>query len=646
MNRFFPLTILAAVLSGVLFAPLAGAEGKYENFKVAIYVVVGQTRQMADPKVRDEQFERAMRQVKFDKVYLEVYRNRQFAEEESLEEIKQFFESHGVEVSGGITLAGGGQGGQFGTFDYELAEDRAECQKAVELAARHFDEVILDDFFFFTSKSDADIAAKGSRSWTQYRLDTMREASEELVLKPARAINPDIRMIIKYPNWYEHFQGLGYDLEEESQMFDAIYTGTETRDPYVTDQLLQQYESYLIFRYFSNIRPDGGNLGGWVDTFSTRYVDRYAEQLWLTMLAKAPEITLFNWSPMSETRPVEPGDREEWADLRTSFQWDEMLTSYEPVGDDDPGPGWGRVAGYSLEQIDKVVGKLGKPVGLASYKPYQSTGEDFLHNYLGNVGIPINLTPNFPTDADVVLLTECAKFDPDIVDKIKGQLVAGKNVVITSGLLNALQDRGLRDIVEAECTGRTVPIREFVLGYGAGAGRILSDPAGDSPAVLFPEIRFFTNDSWGIIRGVAESRGFPIMLMNRYSQGILYVLTIPENISDLYNLPPDVLTAIKTFLDADAPVRLEAPALVSLFTYDNGTFVVHSFRDEPTEVTLSLAGREPKLQNLLTGKTLEPQAQPERRRFGGRRRDFRGTPRRNFAVTIQPHSYAVFAMEP
>ena len=178
------------------------------------------------------------------------------------------------------------------------------------MAARHFDHVILDDFFFYTSKSNEDIKAKGKRSWTQYRLDTMRQAAKNLVLGPAKKINPKIKMIIKYPNWYEHFQGLGYDLDQEAHAFDDIYTGTETRDPYITDQLLQQYESYQIFRYFSNIRPDGGNLGGWVDVYSTRYVDRYAEELWDTLLAKAPEITLFNWSPMSETRPLQPGNRD------------------------------------------------------------------------------------------------------------------------------------------------------------------------------------------------------------------------------------------------------------------------------------------------------------------------------------------------
>jgi len=96
------------------------------------------------------------------------------------------------------------------------------------------------------------------------------------------------------PQLVEHFQGLGYDLEKQAQWFDGIYTGTETRDPFVTDQLLQQYESYEILRYFNNVRSDGGNrtgnLGGWIDTFSLRYVDRYPKQLWDTLFAKAPEI--------------------------------------------------------------------------------------------------------------------------------------------------------------------------------------------------------------------------------------------------------------------------------------------------------------------------------------------------------------------
>ena len=158
---------LSVTLIAVLFlwvkSPVAennSQTGHYENFKVAIYVVVNDVRQLADRSTFEHQFERVMRQIKFDKVYLEVYRNTVFATDEEIEKVKRYFADKGVDIAGGITPAAGGSGGQFGTFDYENPSDRAECKKAAERAARHFNEVILDDFFFYTSKSDADIAAR------------------------------------------------------------------------------------------------------------------------------------------------------------------------------------------------------------------------------------------------------------------------------------------------------------------------------------------------------------------------------------------------------------------------------------------------------------------------------------------------------
>ncbi len=111
------------------------------------------------------------------------------------------------------------------------------------MAARHFDEIILDDFFFVTTKYESDITAKGSKTWTQFRLDLMDDAAQNLLIGPAKAVNHEVKMVIKFPNWYEHFQGLGYDLDKEPKLFDGIYTGTETRDPETTDQNLQQYDN-------------------------------------------------------------------------------------------------------------------------------------------------------------------------------------------------------------------------------------------------------------------------------------------------------------------------------------------------------------------------------------------------------------------
>src|SRR3982751_3239559 len=460
----------------------------YKNFRAAIYITVKDTKRLADPATFERQFARVSSQLKFDKVYIEAYRDRVFATDAELETVKRAFEAKGIQTSGGITLAAGGSGGQFGTFDYENPADRAECERAVRLIARHFDQVILHDFFFYTMKTDADIAAKGNRSWTDYRVGKMREAARNLVLGPAHQENPRVQVIVKYPNWYEHFHGLGYDLADEAHMFDAIYTGTETRDPVITDQLLQQYESYEIVRYFSNVRP-GANLGGWVDTYSIRSVDRYAEQLWNGLFAKAPEQTLFEWGAMASERPATAGERP-WAKAKTSFDWNAIARQH-------PNAGWATAANAALHIADAVVGELGNPVGVASYRPPHATGEDFLHNYIGNLGVPIELYPEYPMAAHTVLLTQAAATEPQIIGKIDASLHAGANVIVTSGFLEAMQDRGFAQLAEWRTTGHVISIDRYFDGFGAGNGTELKEP-GKTRSVLFPEVRFYTNDSWGI----------------------------------------------------------------------------------------------------------------------------------------------------
>ncbi|MGB7767639.1 MAG: hypothetical protein WBN22_02145 [Verrucomicrobiia bacterium] len=627
------------LVAAFLFPAPCCRAGNYTNFDVAIYIPVREVLSFENPQKLQDDWSRISAQLKVDKVYIEVQRNRELAGDELLERVKKFFLDRGVRVAGGMALFDDGFG-QFKSFCYTDPPDREFVQHAAELAARHFDEVIQDDFFFNNTKTDSDIAAKGTNSWTQFRLALMDDVAENLIIKPARAINPNIKLVIKFPNWYEHFQGLGYDLDREPKLFDGIYTGTETRDPVVTDQHLQQYESYEIIRYFDNIAP-GRNGGGWVDTFSIQYIDRYAEQLWDTMFAKAPQIMLFEWSAMS--RPIVLGDRAAWQDLPTSFNYDQMLKSFHP----DPSIGLtnpviASVASYSLKQVDPFLGRLGNPIGVASYKPYQSTGEDFLQNYLGMIGIPIEMYPYFPTNADLVLLTEEAKFDPDIVAKIKQQLVAGKSVVITSGLLHALKHRGINDIVELRYTGRQLLAHEFYGGFGAGNGADL----GDDPnaAILLPVIEFFTNDAWPLVRAMANGGACPLLLMDRYTKGVLYVLTIPDNFADLYRLPPAVTSAIKGYLMRGFPVRLDGPGQVALFAYDNHTFIVESYRPTETDVKISTTEGFTKLRNLVTGEEIAGQAPEEPRGFE-RRRQFFGEKRESFNVHLLPHSYEVFEME-
>jgi len=632
----FCVSVIVGLLWVLCFAPNVSQANQYKNFRVAVYIPVGAVERMQDPQWLESSWATLSSQVKIDKVYIETYRSRHIADERLIEQVKKFFLAHGVQVAGGMALTGN-DAGQFESFCYTDPADREYVKNISAMTARHFDEIILDDFFFVTTKRDSDIAAKGSRSWTQFRLELMDEVAKDLVIGPVKAANPKAKIIIKFPNWYEHFQGLGFDLENEPKLFDGIYTGTETRESSITDQNLQQYESYEVLRYFENIKP-GGNGGGWVDTYDLLFVDRYAEQLWDTMFAKAAEITLFNWADL--LRPVNPGARDAWKDQHTSFDYDHMQ-AYRASGGSSTAA-MARVAGYSLDQVDPFLNLLGKPIGLKSYKPYNSTGEDFLHNHLGMIGIPVDLYPYFPTDAEMVLLTESAKFDPEIVAKMKTQLQSGKSVVITSGLLRALQGKGIEDIVELQYTDHKVAVHDYMNAFGAGSGSKLG--SAQTKGILFPEIRFLTNDSWVLVRGMANDNGFPILLMNHYSKGTIYVLSVPENFTDLYEMPAEVLNTIKSYLLQDFPVRLDAPSKVSLFAYDNNTFIVESFRSEQTSATVLLTGGFSKLKNLVTGEVIEAQQAAETQ-GQSRRRGPGAANRATFQVTLKPHSYLVFSAE-
>lgn len=615
-----PVLAAACCSTGVAFA------GNYDGFAVSVYARAQEVREMGDRKRLDSLWKVITAQVKIDKIYLETHRDRIVVDEPTIEAAKKFFQSKGVAVAGGITYTMN-ESNRYETFCFTNPEHRKKAKELAELTARHFDEFILDDFFFTNCKCSLCIKAKGTRSWTQYRLELMRKAAEELIVNPAKAVNPRVKVVIKFPNWYEHFQGLGFDLEHEPRIFDGIYTGTETRDPVRTDQHLQQYESFLIYRYFSNIKP-GGNGGGWVDPGAMFYMDRYAEQLWLTLFAKAPEITLFDLRQLS--RPIMTGDRAAWQAEKPSFDFDAMMQPIPQKGGASILPTTiARAAGYTFETVSAFVGKLGTPVGVKSYKPYHSSGEDFLQNFMGMIGVPMDLVPEFPTDAKMVFLTESGRYDPDIVAKMKKHLESGKSVMITSGLLRALKGRGIEDIAELETLDRKSMVREFVVAR--------KSTGSAKERMLFPQIAYRTNDSWEDISGLDGELGWPILHQASYGTGSLFVLTIPDNFADLYNLPREVLDRIRQVLSADVDVRLLGRAQVALFPYDNATFIVESFLPESVDVQIAIDGARTSIKDVVGGEEIAGQVRSTPRLFGRHTADVS-----MFSMNLKPHSYRVF----
>ena len=598
----------------------------YKNFSVSIYTRAYEVRQMGNLEWLEPIWNQIASQVHVDKIYLETHRDQVMPDEQTIIKVRKFFEDRGVRTAGGITLTVS-EANRFETFCYSNPEHRKKVKEIVEFTARHFDEIILDDFFFTDCKCELCIKAKGNRSWTQFRLEQMTDAARELIIGPAKAVNPKVKIVVKYPNWYEHFQGLGFNLETEPGMFDGIYTGTETRDPDAPGQHLQQYLGYQIFRYFENIKP-GGNGGGWVDTGGMTYMDRYAEQLWLTLFAKAPEITLFDFRQVQ--RAIRPSDRSAWQDQQTSFSFDEMMKPVVQKDGKQVTPTTvARAAGYTFEIIDKFIGQLGKPAGVVCYRPWHSTGEDFLHNYLGMIGIPVDLRPQFTADSRMILLTESAKFDPEIVNEIKNRLIAGKDVTITSGLLKALQGQGIEDIVELEYTGR----KALVSNFSAGFRRDFKA----SKEILIPQISYLTNDSWTDIEALGGPVGWPLLQQAKYANGFLFVLSIPESFGDLYELPEGVLNRIRDVLSSDLNYRIEGTSKVSLFVYDNNTLITESFLPEETKVRIVAGGGKTKLTDLISGEQLTGGGKVSTMLWGRKTEE-----KISFGITLKPHSFRVF----
>ncbi len=320
---------------------------QYNNFRVSIYCRAYEVRQMGDTtNYLKPKWNEISRQLKVDKVYLETHRDLIIVDQKTLDIAKKFFKDRGIEVAGGITLTIS-EPNRFQTFCYSDPDDREKVKALSEYTAKNFDEFILDDFFFTNCKDDGAIKDKGGQSWTQYRLNLMTEAAKSLIIGPAKAVNPKVKIVVKFPNWYEHFQGMGFNLQTEPKIFDGIYTGTETRDAVMSAQHLQPYLGYNIIRYYENIAP-GRNGGGWVDPFGSNYSDRYAEQLWITLFAKAREQTLFDFRSLS--RSIYFTDRAPWQGHHTSFDYDEMMQ--QPVnynGGEATRPATiARVAGYTF----------------------------------------------------------------------------------------------------------------------------------------------------------------------------------------------------------------------------------------------------------------------------------------------------------
>jgi hypothetical protein len=361
------------------------------------------------------------------KVYLEEFRDGYRAERSTLETAKKQFHDAGFLVSGCVTTTRVGKpstGWKEVACCYTDQPTQEKLQSIFEYAASLFDEIMIDDFWFTDCACDQCDAARRAKTvvigehhypvsgdaWEDYRCELMVRLSRDRLLGPAKKINPNVRLIIKYPQWYDNFHERGYEVVRETADFDRIWVGTETRDyndPHWGGTV--QYEGYFIMRWLGGI---GGQKcgGGWFDSLGT--TERtYVEQARQTVLGGASESMLFCYGSLQHGSG--PGDIE-------------VLRAEVPA----------------LLGLARQIGRQ-SIIGVAAYKPPSSHPgkEARVFDFLGMMGVPLVPCHQFPANAPAAFFSVHSLKDPELASKLATFIKTGRPVLLTDGLAKSLSDR-------------------------------------------------------------------------------------------------------------------------------------------------------------------------------------------------------------
>lgn len=539
----------------LLSPPAMGGEVPLE---ISVYATAGGVARFLNSPEGREKALSILRPLGITRIFLEGRRGDEYVSPEMLSTVRDFFAARGIRASGGIaTVPGKSFGvrhdGKLGWLDWEKEKTRRDIAAFFTENAPIFEEIIVDDFFCTADTSAASEAAKGSRSWSEYRRDLLVSLIDPVMIGPARAARPGVRLIIKFPQWYDRFHLFGYDPPRMSGLFSQVWVGTEVRNP-ATQRMgfVQPTEGYMNFRW---IRAVAGPkvVGAWFDHIDST-AQNFVDQAYQSVLAGARELTLFHLGDLMEGHP---GD----ALLRDR-----------------------------LPELMKLASRLRdrKPSGVAYYKPPASDADEnlYLMDYLGMIGLPIVPCDRYPADARVAILGVQAAADPRLTDRMERHLNAGATLVLTPALLRKAGAKAMQMAgVEVEMPGKPAATSEVRLG----------ETSLPLPVPL---------DYDGAVRSagskvLVETRGVPLYTFRRHGRGAVIVLNVrtfnEQDFEDagelllapkprgLASIPQELADGIRGPILAPLGVRFEAPAGVGLYLFGKGGFV-YSFLDRPADI--------------------------------------------------------------
>jgi len=516
------------------------------------------------------------------KVYMEVYRSGLVLSPALLSKDIQFLKENGFEVVGGIATVPGDnfakkQEGPLTWCNWQNKKTQDNFREVMKNAAPLFDTFVIDDFLCTSDTSMESKTAKGAQSWSVYRRTLLTQIEEEVLIKSAKAANPKLKIIIKYPQWYDRFHLFGYDVETGPKIFDEVWVGTETRGQYTQRYgFVQPYEGFINYRWIASLA--GKKIGGaWFD-FGDCTADDFIEQAWQSVLAGAKELVLFSLYDLLQGHPGLHLLRQEFGQLADLSK----VVAHNPV------------------------------IGTAAYKPPQSDagGDLYLLDDIGMFGVSLVPVPVYPKDAKVLFLPTQAATDKDILKKIEASLKNGTRIVVTAGfLVNSPAGERI-----AKLTGIKWPVT--IQPYEAPEIMLNNEPVSlKIPLKL--ESKLVPESSTVLLEAKNSAGRIPFLLKN--SAENIYVLNVhtfseqdftavgevllsPRQLG-LFELPREWANTLRAALQLNELPGMEAPTRVAMQQLTDGSFIVQNYNQEAVTVKF-IFSKDQAWKDLFSGKEL------------------------------------------
>lgn len=538
------------------------ATAKTSPLTISVYCTAGDIQNhLVAPEGREKVLQ-TLAPLRVARLFLEGRRGDEYVPPESLREIRSFFAERGIPCSGGIATVPGDhfaprQTGGLNWLNWESPKTRAGVTEFFRENAPVFDELIVDDFYCTGDVSPESERARRGRDWGAYRRDLLVSLIEPMMVQPTRAASRDTKLILKFPQWYDRFHLFGYDPARMPEFFDAIWVGTEVRNP-ETQRMgyVQPTEGYMNFRWIRSIAGPKVR-GAWFDHIECS-AQNFVDQAYQSVLAGAQELTLFN---LGNLMAAHPGDA--------------LLAERLPE--------LGRLAARMRDEDRR---------GIAFYKPSGSESSEnmYLADYLGMMGLPVLPVGEYPQKAKVAFLPVQAAADAQLLVKMRRHLKNGATLILTPALVKVL---GAEAATLSGVEGLPHDAGLLADQFQIGTESVTAQRPVDLGA------RLQSTDSAVLITAKVGGQTQPFLTRRAVGKGQVFVLNVrtfstedfgktgewllAPQLLGLPVIPQSLADPLRADLLAPLGVKFHAPSGVSLVLMGKAA-CVYSFLDQPATV--------------------------------------------------------------